>query len=175
MVMGERRVRSDVVAIDVDHIAAFEVKGAYDELTRLLHQVGLYQLCCPEVWMVVAQGHAIDAKLIRHLLPSVGILVGTGKSAHHDYEFDGDNFGLTVEAEAEPRAVVPEMMLEMMWHAELFSMCQTLRVATAKRPTRTGMIKALLDAVSVDELQRACCAELRCRVALWRADPPDTR
>ena len=48
-----------MVAIDAAHIAAFEVKGEYDETTRLLHQVGMYQLCVPEVWMVVPVGDAI--------------------------------------------------------------------------------------------------------------------
>ena len=63
MVMGGGRVRADVVAISTDHIAAFEVKGEYDETVRLLHQVGMYQLCVPEVWMVVPVGrHADDAR-----------------------------------------------------------------------------------------------------------------
>lgn len=176
MVMGERRVRADVVAIDVAHITAFEVKGSYDDMTRMLHQVGLYQLCVPEVWMVVAQGHASDAKLIRHLLPSVGLLTGRGTSRRYDYEFDAardcdEPFGLTVEAESAPRPVVPEMMLEMMWHAELSAMCSALRVSTSKRPTRGAMIKNLLE-LSTEELQRACCTELRGRDALWRADAP---
>ena len=40
MVMGEREVRADVVAIGPAHIAAVEIKGEWDGVTRLLHQVG---------------------------------------------------------------------------------------------------------------------------------------
>lgn len=171
IVMGEGRVRADVAAIDTAHIAAFEVKGQYDDTTRLLHQVGMYQLCVPEVWMVVATGHAEDARLIRHLLPSVGLLVGSGQSAARHYEFDGKDFGLVVEAEAVPRAPVPQMMLEMCWAAELIGICARTRTSIGKKPTRTQMVKALLD-LPVERLQAEVCTELRGRDAVWRADAP---
>lgn len=172
MMMGQRQVRADLVAVDPEHIAAFEIKGEYDNTTRLLHQVGMYQLCVPEVWMVVPVGHAEDAKLIRHLLPSVGLLVGAGQSAKHHYEFDGKDFSLVVEAEPSPFKIVPEMMLEMLWRNELAAICGRTRcyIASAKS-TRPAMIKALLD-LPLSELQRETCTELRGRDALWRADKP---
>ena len=171
IVMGEGRVRADVAAIDTAHIAAFEVKGEYDNTTRLLHQVGMYQLCVPEVWMVVATGHAEDAHLIRHLMPSVGLLVGTGQSMRHSYEFDGKNFGLTVEAEAVPRQPVPKLMLEMCWADELVGICDRTMTSRGKKPTRPTMIKALLD-LPFAQLQAEVCTALRGRDALWRADSP---
>jgi hypothetical protein len=172
IVMGEGRVRADVAAIDIAHIAAFEVKGQYDDTTRLLHQVGMYQLCVPEVWMVVPIGrHADDARLIRHLLPSVGLLVGAGTSKMNHYEFDGKDFGLVVEAEAAPRAPVPEMMLEMCWAAELVDICGRTRTSVGKKPTRKVMVEALLD-LPVASLQAQVCTALRSRDALWRADAP---
>lgn len=172
MMMGERKVRADVVAIDPSYIAAFEVKGQYDDTTRLLHQVGMYQLCVPEVWMVVPTGqHAEDARILRHLLPSVGLLVGAGQSKANYYEFDGKDFGLTVEAEPQPRAIHVEMMLEMLWAAELVGACNRQRISLGKRPTRPQMIKDLLT-LPVETLQREVCTELRARDAMWRADPP---
>ncbi|MCA1831189.1 MAG: hypothetical protein LC750_00315 [Actinobacteria bacterium] len=174
MVMGEGRVRADVVAVNPAHIAAFEVKGEYDETTRLLHQVGMYQLCVPEVWMVVPVGrHADDARVLRHLLPSVGLLVGAGTSARNHYEFDGKDFGLVVEAEPTPRPVHVDMMLEMLWRDELAAACDRLRVSRGKKDRRSDMI-AGLKALPVAELQEAVCFELRRRDALWRADPPVT-
>lgn len=171
MVMGERKVRADVVAVDPAYIAAFEVKGEYDDTTRLLHQVGMYQLCVPEVWMVVPVGrHAEDARILRHLLPSVGLLVGAGTSQRNHYEFDGKDFDLLVEAEPDPRPVHVEMMLEMLWRDELVGVCTRLRVALSKKPTRPEMIKKLID-LPATELQREVCTELRGRDALWRADP----
>jgi hypothetical protein len=172
MMMGERRVRADVVAIDTNHIAAFEVKGEYDETVRLLHQVGMYQLCVPEVWMVVPMGrHAEDARILRHLLPSVGLLVGAGQSQANHYVFDGKDFDLVVEAEPAPRPVHVEMMLEMLWAAELRGACDRLRISVSKKPTRPEMIRKLLE-LPVETLQREVCTELRARDALWRADAP---
>lgn len=173
MVMGEGRVRADVVAVDLAHIAAFEVKGEYDDTTRLLHQVGMYQLCVPEVWMVVPIGrHAEDARVLRHILPSVGLLVGAGQSAKNHYEFDGQDFGLVVEAEAAPRPVHPDMMLRMLWRNEMVGVCQrTGCYAVSAKTTRVNMAKALLE-LPVDQLQREVCIELRGRDALWRADKP---
>lgn len=173
MVMGEGRVRADVVAIDHAHIVAFEIKGEYDDTTRLLHQVGMYQLCVPEVWMVVPEGrHADDARILRHLLPSLGLLVGAGTSARNHYEFDGKGFGLVVEAEPAPRAVHVEMMLQMLWRNELAGACQRTRCFTVSaKSNRSAMIKALLT-LPVDELQHEVCTELRGREALWRADAP---
>lgn len=173
MMMGERKVRADVVAIDPAYIAAFEVKGEYDDTTRLLHQVGMYQLCVPEVWMVVPVGrHAEDARLLRHLLPSIGLLVGAGSSAKNHYEFDGKDFSLVVEAEPQPFKIVPDMMLEMLWRDELSAICNRTRChAVSAKSTRPVMIKSLLT-LSVEELQRETCTELRSRDALWRADAP---
>jgi len=173
MMMGERKVRADVVAVDENHIAAFEVKGEYDDTTRLLHQVGMYQLCVPEVWMVVPIGrHAEDARILRHLLPSVGLLVGAGTSQKNHYEFDGKDFSLVVEAEPAPFKVVPEMMLEMLWRNELAVACTNTGChAVSAKSTRPVMIKAMLT-LPVEVLQRETCIALRGRDALWRADAP---
>lgn len=175
MVMGAGRVRADVVALSPEHIVAIEVKGEYDDTTRLLHQVGMYQLCVPEVWMIVtkAKGHDTDASYIRHLLPSVGLLVADGMRRNPvGGEADiGKAVTLTVVAEAVPRPVVPELMLEMLWAAELTGCCNRLRVSIKSGATRPKMIKALLSDVHFIDLQREVCTALRGRDALWRADP----
>lgn len=169
MVMGEGKVRADVVAIGLAGIAAFEVKGAYDDTSRLINQVFMYQLAVPEVWMVVDDGHAEDARLIRYLLPSVGLLVGTGMRRHNACPDSG--FTLTVEAEAKPIVPVTKCMLEMLWRQELAGACGRTRCYTVgKRTTRKDMIEALLELPHPD-LQREVCTELRAREARWRADP----
>ena len=172
LVMGEGKVRADVVAIDTTHIAAFEVKGSYDDTTRLLHQVGMFQLCVPEVWMVVAENHEYDASLIMHLLPSVGLIVAKGMDRGYRWGQGKDPVEITVTAEPEPRAVVIEMMLNVLWANELRAICGRLNIACNARTTRAHAIKGLAAHVSVDELKRECCAELRARDALWRADAP---
>lgn len=159
MVMGEGRVRADLVAIGTDHIAAFEIKGEYDGTTRLLHQVGMYQLCVPEVWMVVPVGrHAEDARVLRHLLPSLGLLVGAGQSQQNYYEFDGKDFSLTVEAEPTKFRPLPEMALQMLWRDELIGVCD--RTRTARGSSRAKMIAKLID-LPFTVLQQEICAALR--------------
>lgn len=176
MVMGARQVRADVVAIDTAWLSAFEVKGAYDDTTRLLHQVGMYQLSVPEVWIVCAKRHADDAKLIHHLMPSVGVIVGTGieRDRWGAKELGVDQVSLEVLHESAPREPAVDMFLEIMWAAELKAMCGRLKVPVGSKATRPAMIKAIRD-LAIDELRRECCTELRSRDALWRADAPVPR
>lgn len=172
LVMGAREVRADVVAIDTGHIAAVEVKGAYDNVSRLMHQVGMFQLCVPEVWICCAKDHAEDAKLIRHLLPSVGLIVGTNLDKHFHRGEAVTPLALEIVAEPAPRPVVPEMMLEMLWAAELRAACASLRISISSGTTRPKCIAALLSGATTAELMAATCEQLRARDALWRADDP---
>lgn len=174
LVMGAREVRADVVAIAPAHIAAVEVKGAYDNVSRLMHQVGMFQLCVPEVWICCAREHAEDARLIRHLLPSVGIIVGSNLDKHYHRGDAVAPLDLAVEAEAVPRAVVPSMMLEMLWADELRAACGSLKISVSATVTRPRAIAALLEQATADELMTAVCRELRARDAVWRADDPIT-
>ena len=173
MVMGGRQVRADVVAIGEHHIVAFEVKGAHDDTTRLLHQVGLYQLCVPEVWMVVASNHDSDADLIRFLLPSIGIISAPALDRHWRAAPEGINsVELKVVAEPVPRQPHKEMMLEMMWAAELGAICSRLGLDMGPRATRPQMIRSLMSRHDNRALMTQCCLSLRSRDALWRADAP---
>lgn len=171
MVMGARQVRADVVAIDISHLVAIEIKGAYDDTTRLLHQVGMYQLSVPEVWVVAARKHEADCLLIHHLLPSVGVLIGDGIEGRRSQGLDVEDVKLEVLHESAPREPAVDMLLEIMWAAELKAMCGRLKVPVGSKPTRPTMIKAIRD-LAIDELRRECCTELRARDALWRADAP---
>jgi hypothetical protein len=175
LVMGAREVRADVVAIAPAHIAAVEVKGAYDNVTRLMHQVGMFQLCVPEVWICCAKEHAEDARLIRHLLPSVGLIVGANLDKHYHRGETVKPLELEIEAEPQPRAVVPEMMLEMLWAEELRSACHTLKISVTATTTRPRCIAALLELAKPEELIAVTCQQLRARDALWRADDPILR
>lgn len=173
IVMGEGRVRADVAALSPAHIAAFEVKGSHDDTTRLLHQVGMYQLCVPEVWIVADEKHAEDARLIRHLLPSVGLILGRNLEKQHGYgRKTGDEITLWVEAEAVPRAPVPEMTLRLLWAAEVRAALCVLGNPVTAKATRRGCLKRLAEIVTPETVVGIVSAQLRARDALWRADPP---
>lgn len=169
IVMGEGRVRADVAAICPVHIAAFEIKGSYDDTTRILHQVGMFQLCVPEVWMVVADNHVEDAEHIHYLLPSVGLITAPdmdrGWGRNHDKPIE-----LTVKHEAAPRAPVPELAIRMLWADELRWACSQLRHPVSEKVTRSSTTKILLG-MPWPEVYPILCSALRSREALWRADP----
>ena len=167
--MGQGKVRADVVAIAPVHIAAFEVKSGWDDTSRLLHQVGMYQLCVPEVWMVVDQQHDDDARLINWLMPSIGIL-STNDTKR--YTVAPDQLVLSVIAEAAPREVIPEMTLRLLWAEELHVACDDAGVPANSRATRTVMVKRLLATLKPKDILVTVCRALRARDALWRADAP---
>ncbi len=178
MVMGERQVRADVVAVSPRHIAAVEVKGDGDNVTRLLHQVGMYQLCVPEVWIIsVKPSHVEASKLINYLMPSVGVLTGTGladywNGTRHVNAMD-EPCELQVLHEAVPRAPHPEMVGQMLWAQELANVVLRTRVmsfAPSRIPARAKMVAAALEKLSPEQLLAEACTELRAREALWRAD-----
>ena len=166
IVMGEGRVRADVAAIATDHLVAFEVKGRYDNTMRLLHQVGMFQLCMPEVWMVVDDHHGDDARLVHHLLPSVGVLEAPSLRP------PGGAMELNVVAEAHPRPVVPEMMLRVLWASELRQCCADIGAAVSAKTPRARLVAQLLAVADVEALMPLVCRRLRARDALWRADAP---
>lgn len=175
IVMGEGKTRADVAAIDLAHIVAFEVKGSWDDTTRLLHQVGMFKLCVPEVWMVVPGEHEADAKLIRHLMPCIGLLAAPDMNRDFVRAYNPGRDGpirLEVRAEPEPRPPVPEMTAKLLWAQELRICCEEAGLNPGSKATRPWMVNRLLANLSADELMAATCARLRARDALWRADDP---
>lgn len=174
MVMGAREVRADLVAVGPSHIAAIEVKGEYDNVSRLMHQIGLYQLCVPEVWMVVSADKCDAGRLVRWLLPSCGLIVAHNLVPDWRSREVPPDARLEIEAEPVPRDPHPLMMLEMMWAEELANICNRTMVAQigAKKPRRAKMIEWLMATYTGAALLVECCTELRARQALWRADPP---
>jgi len=172
MVMGAREVRADVVAVSPTTISAVEVKGPNDDVSRLLHQAGMFQLCVPEVWLVVSKDKRKAAELIRYLLPSVGVMAARDVPYYRDE--GGWKPDLEVIAEPTPRDPHPEMMIEMMWAQELANIVNRLKLMIIKSrvPTRKAMITVLQDKCQPAELLQQCCTELRARHALWKADAP---
>lgn len=169
IVMGDGKVRADIAAIGLDTIQAVEVKGAYDDTTRLLHQVGMFQLCVPSVWMVVSADHDYDAKLIRHLLPSVGLIIGTNMDKQ-TWSKNQDPVKLEIFAEPKPMQPIPDMMTRLLWRDEMFNVCQRHNLGATSKSTRPTMKGKLLEFLDTETLQKEICQELRGREALWRAD-----
>lgn len=173
LVMGRGTVRADLAAIAPAHLAAFEIKGPYDDTSRLLHQVAMYRLATPEVWIVTADEHGDDGRLIRHLMPSVGHIRVIGFPVSRAYRVDPDEVELVVAAEPTPFAPLPDATLSLLWVSELCAEASRARVMQigARAPSHATLVKAML-ALTPEEQIAAVCRQLRARDALWRADPP---
>lgn len=120
--------------------------------------------------MVVPEKHGDDARLIRHLMPSVGLLVAEGMNSRN-WGDETNPVALTVEAEAQPRTPVLEMTLRLLWAEELRAACAALKIGYVPKTTREKCVKKLRE-LPADEVFAAICDQLRGRDALWRADPP---
>ncbi len=189
LVMGRGSVRADVAAISPAHIAAFEIKGPFDTVDRLLHQIAMFRLAVPELWIVTAGRHSDDAKIIRHLLPSVGLIEivhrenptwdtwaqsayraawqgepGTGK-------VDRDALRVEVVAEASPFAPDPNALLSLCWVAELQAEAGRRRVSVGARASHAKLVEAMA-ILSADEKLESVCRQLRGRETMFRADAP---
>lgn len=190
LVMGRGTVRADLAAIAPAHLVAFEIKGPWDGLGRLLHQIAMFRLAVPELWLVVAGSSARDAGMIRHLLPSVG-LIEIRHAAITDWDRQGaDDYGhiygeawggkvdrgaLTVEVIAESARFEPhpEALLDLLWVAELDAEAARHRVGVSSRKaTHQKLVEALLTLTPAEQLA-AVCRRLRRRDTMFRADAPE--
>lgn len=174
LVVGEGKTRADMVSIGTDHMVAFEIKGGGDVSTRMLHQVGLAQLAIPEVWVVITDRHGPDAELIKHLLPSLGVIRidGVDRVSWRADPSITTRVSVTVVDEPKPFLVVPRATACLLWRAELETIVRCERLDAGRRPTRAKMIDKLLEHCHPVQVLQHCCTALRARDALWRADPP---
>lgn len=159
LVMSRGTVRADMAFASPADLVAVEIKSEHDNTARLCHQVCMFRLAVPELWVAFGKRHAGDAALIRYLLPSVGLLSVDGESVE-------------VVAAAERFAPHPEALLSLLWVAELHTEARAAGLLqSGKPPTHAGLVK-LLSSLNPDQQLVAVARQLRGRDAFWRADPP---
>ena len=157
IVVGRGDARIDVLFVTPDHMAAVEIKSPRDSTTRLLHQAGMFRLCCPELWLAVAPRHVRDAEMIRYILPSIGII-----EAHQD-GLDA----MRVEIKHDSLRFVPHRMamLQVPWVMELAEEAKRANVwhGSYKYPPRHSKLVELMHLLSDAECLAAVCRRLRAR------------
>ena len=169
LVMDRGKVRADVAFVSPDHFAVVEIKSVSDIADRLLTQVGMFRLACPEVWIAAQTKHIGDAELVRFLLPSVGVLVTQLENDHGPLP---ERIDLEQVYPACPGSAHPSAMLHLLWVDELFDEAKRYGLIQGKpRLTHANLVKRLLR-LSYDEQIVAVCRQLRARNAFWRADSP---
>jgi len=160
LVMNRGSTRLDIAFVAPAYLAVVELKSGADTMERAIHQVGLARLSAHEVWLICDRRYGQDMRLIRHMLPTVGIAEASGP-------FDQPP-ELTMLAEAVRAEPYPEAIASLLWVSELAA---ALRIGGARPGTHASLAKRLA-ALPPAERDALVCRALRGRDALWRADPP---
>lgn len=181
--------RIDVLAVDKAEIAAVEIKSKKDKLDRIPDQIKAMTGVAHHVIVALHERFLVetptnqwaahterDGKFYRAALPDVVDRLGTKVKSwvyplrdraitaggYNDYLWNAPQ---PVFAEA-----LPSGALNMLWQAELVTMCARHRVPANSRATMDFMRRALRWHLTGAELTRAICAALRARECI-EADP----
>lgn len=168
LVLNRGTTRLDVAFVSPDRLAVVELKSGYDVMDRAIHQTAFARLCGCEAWLICDTRFSPDLRLIRFLLPTIGIAQLTTVDQHGHVLPGGEH---AIEVVAEPDLATrphPEAQAAVLWVAEL---CRALGIGGSKPPTHASLMKRLA-ALPDAERTALVCRELRGRDALWRADPP---
>lgn len=181
--------RIDVLAVDKAEIVAVEIKSKKDKLDRLPDQIKAMTGVAHHVIVAAHEKFLVetptnqwaahterDGKFYRAALPDVVDRLGPkvmpwvyplrnramNGAAWNEYLWNAPQ---PVFAEA-----LPSGALNMLWQAELVTMCARHRVPANSRATMDFMRRALRWHLTGAELTRAICAALRARECI-EADP----
>lgn len=175
LVMDRGNVRADMAFVGTDHFVSVEIKGMFDVSHRLIHQVAMFRVASPEIWVVADEKFDDDVDLIGHLLPSVArAAVRRDGEPVGRHGFDRAVTGIEEIGQPGEFAPIPRAMLALLWAEELYE--ETLRhrlimKRTSKRPAHRKLIDLMLRLEPAEQVA-AVCRQLRARNAFWRADPP---
>lgn len=174
LVIYRGTVRADIASVSTDHIEAFEIKSPYDDTTRLIHQVGIYQMAVPAVWLVTTDHFESDAALIRYVMPTIGEIRITGAALDHRNLAPIDPNELKIEVVAEPRPLrpIPKALLSIPWVEELRTAADNHGLIKSKKPLSHAKLVDLMLNLSAEQQMQAVCEALRAREQIARADPP---
>ncbi len=172
LTMGQGRARCDIAAVEPGRLINVEIKSGYDSLERAIHQIGMFHLCGHVTWFVVAQRWADEAEILRYLFPRVGIAIAVPQGAPPEESWRDNPCDYVIETVHAPEPWAPclELMVPLLWAAELQNECNRHRILPSKY-TCGPMAKALMKHLSRAETEESVCRQLRSREALWRADP----
>lgn len=169
--------RIDLVAVGPSEIIAVEVKSKKDKLDRLPAQIKAMRGMAHHVVAALHEKFLISPAY-KNAPPDLKGAPGEARGATiWAYPEAGEEAGRTYGCAEwqEPRQTVTQCLpwtaLDMLWAAELRTLCADLGVPAYSRSTRPHMINALRWRVSGGDITKGICAALRRRVCV-EADPP---
>lgn len=183
--------RIDVLAVDQAEIVAVEIKSKKDKLDRLPAQLTAMKGVAHHVIVALHEKFLVekptnkwaahterDGEFYRAALPEVIDWWGTNLTPWvyplRNRALSAECFSHTEYLWNAPRPVfaeaLPSAALDMLWQAELVTMCARHRVPANRRATMDFMRRALRWHLTGAELTRAICAALRERACI-EGDP----
>ncbi len=181
--------RIDVLAVDQAEIVAVEIKSKRDKLDRLPAQVAAMKSVAHHVIVALHEKFLVekvtnqwaahyerDGAFYRGALPDVVDQSRALPWVHplRDRAISADCYAFTDYRWTAPQPVfadtLPSGALDMLWQAELVTMCARYRVAAHRRATMDHMRRALRWHLTGAELTKGICAALRERNCI-EADP----
>lgn len=174
LVVGRGHCRADMAFIEVDHLAAIEIKSGHDSTDRLMMQAAHFSLAGPEVWLVVDSRHIEDAHMVRFLMPWLGLVEAKVQfPVEYDQRRDIGKWicELNVLYTAQYHEPLPKVRLGICWRDELYAEAQNYNLQPGSRATHRWLVEAMAKRLTKKEQITAVCRQLRARDAFWRADP----
>ena len=174
--------RIDVLAVDRAEIVACEIKSKKDKLDRLPAQLTAMMGVAHHVVVALHEKFLVetvtnqwcahterDGKFYRGALPEMldrcGSKVTSWVHPLRDRRLSAETYGWVDYPWNAPKPVFAETLpsgaLDMLWQAELVTMCSRHRVPANRRATMDFMRSALRWHLTGAELTRAICAALR--------------
>ena len=172
---GQGSNRVDVMAVDVEDIAIFEIKSKKDKLDRLPSQYTGMKAITNNSYAVLhekfGEAHETNAGSAwwtdkdgahwRRKLPEIEAL------PRYDgwlwREDGGIQFGWNTFYAPRTQTTLKDGALHTLWAAELKELCASLRIGVGKRPTMGECIQQLRWLATGKEITRGICAQLRAR------------
>ncbi|SDT96831.1 hypothetical protein [Stappia sp. ES.058] len=181
--------RADVIAVGLEEIVAVEIKSERDKLDRLPDQMAAMKSVAHHCLVALHEKFLVEQETNVHaahyerdgtyylkILPTDPVRLNHGnawvyslraRALRPNYDYLG-SWDLPVQHHM---VALPCAALDMLWRAELATLCVAQRLSTGRRSTRSSMMQDLRWMCSGKELTRGICAALRARECI-EGDPP---
>jgi hypothetical protein len=169
LVFDRGTARADIAFIEPANIIAIEIKSDRDDTKRLVHQINMFRMAVPELWIISPHRHIKDAECVRHNIISVGI--GLVDRPPNPYGPLPDQLDIVERNQAIWDQPIPEATLSLLWKAELIDEAQRAGMSTPKSANHAKLVQIMLR-LTWDEQIAAVCRQLRARRTLHVSDPP---
>jgi len=162
--LSQGQARVDLAVVN-GSFSGYEIKSDRDTLSRLPHQLAVYELCFNTITIVVGSSH-VDA-----CAESVPEWWGIWEASR------GANTAVALEERRAPITndrISPQRVVQLLWRDEVFDVLKELGINARAKATRRELWEMLVGALSPQDLFKTVRDRLRVR-GDWRSGPTPFR